>query len=159
MANDVVPWGEAHAALAPTVIVELVNSTLLQRVLGMDAGDIDVIWNKICQMQLASHDASTAAVRHAAWIMQVVSHLATEIILRPDECQVFWLEELFPPHDYKSYIAAKALGDTPLAAGENHYATFDFECVIDDGASTVLQSDLSKTRVLPRRCVSSSLRR
>jgi D-galactarolactone cycloisomerase len=83
----------------------------------------------------------------------------TEIMPVLDECQIGWLEEPFPPHDYKSYIAATALGDTPLAAGENHYTGFDFERVLDAGATTVWQPDLSKTGVLPRRCVSPSLRR
>jgi L-alanine-DL-glutamate epimerase-like enolase superfamily enzyme len=73
-------------------------------------------------------------------------------------CHIGWLEEPFPPHDYKNYIAAKGLGRTPLAAGENHYTRFDFERVLDDGAITVWQPDLSKTGVLPRRCVSPSLR-
>lgn len=62
-----------------------------------------------------------------------------------DECKVGWLEEPFPAHDYKSYIAAKSLGTTPLAAGENHYTRFDFERALDDRAITIWQPDLSKT--------------
>ena len=34
----------------------------------------------------------------------------------------------------------------PLAAGENHYTRFEFNRVIEDGAITILQPDLSKTR-------------
>ena len=33
----------------------------------------------------------------------------------------------------------------PLAAGENHYTRFEFNRVIEDGAITILQPDLSKT--------------
>jgi len=36
-------------------------------------------------------------------------------------------------------------GRTPLAAGENHYTRFEFNRVIEDGAITILQPDLSKT--------------
>ena len=68
-----------------------------------------------------------------------------EIMPVLDECKIGWLEEPFPAHDYKSYIAAKSLGATPLAAGENHYTRFDFERARDDGAITIWQPDLSKT--------------
>jgi L-alanine-DL-glutamate epimerase-like enolase superfamily enzyme len=62
-----------------------------------------------------------------------------------DELQVGWLEEPFPPHDAASYRMARALGSTPLAAGENHYTRLEFQRVIEDRAITILQPDLSKT--------------
>jgi L-alanine-DL-glutamate epimerase-like enolase superfamily enzyme len=62
-----------------------------------------------------------------------------------DELGVGWLEEPFPEHDYRSYRDAKSWGRTPLAAGENHYTRFEFNRVIEDGAITLLQPDLSKT--------------
>jgi L-alanine-DL-glutamate epimerase-like enolase superfamily enzyme len=58
---------------------------------------------------------------------------------------VGWLEEPFPPHDYRSYRETKTFGRTPLAAGENHYTRFEFNRLIEDGSITVLQPDLSKT--------------
>ena len=62
-----------------------------------------------------------------------------------DELNVAWLEEPFPAHDYRSYGLARGFGRTPLAAGENHYTRFEFNRVIEDGAITILQPDLSKT--------------
>lgn len=62
-----------------------------------------------------------------------------------DEHDVGWLEEPFPAHDYLSYRQAARYGRTPLAAGENHYTRFEFNRVIEDGAITILQPDLSKT--------------
>src|SRR5687768_4000164 len=62
-----------------------------------------------------------------------------------DELGVGWLEEPFPAHDHRSYRDAKSWGRTPLAAGENHYTRFEFNRVIEDGAITILQPDLSKT--------------
>jgi D-galactarolactone cycloisomerase len=62
-----------------------------------------------------------------------------------DECDVAWLEEPFPAHDYRSYKEAKAFGRVPLAAGENHYTRFEFSRLIDEGSVTILQPDLSKT--------------
>jgi len=62
-----------------------------------------------------------------------------------DEHEIGWLEEPFPAHDYLSYRQATRCGRTPLAAGENHYTRFEFNRVIEDGAITILQPDLSKT--------------
>ncbi len=62
-----------------------------------------------------------------------------------DELAIGWLEEPFPAHDYRSYREAKSCGRTPLAAGENHYTRFEFNRVIEDGAITILQPDLSKS--------------
>ncbi len=62
-----------------------------------------------------------------------------------DEYKVGWLEEPFPAHDYLSYRQAARYGRTPLAAGENHYTRFEFNRVIEDGAITILQPDLSKS--------------
>ena len=61
-----------------------------------------------------------------------------------DELGIGWLEEPFPAHDARSYREARRFGRTPLAAGENHYTRFEFNRVIEDGAITVLQPDLSK---------------
>jgi D-galactarolactone cycloisomerase len=62
-----------------------------------------------------------------------------------DEMNIGWLEEPFPAHDYRSYREARSFGRTPLAAGENHYTRFEFDRVIEDGAITILQPDLSKS--------------
>ncbi len=62
-----------------------------------------------------------------------------------DDYDVGWLEEPFPAHDYLSYREAARYGRTPLAAGENHYTRFEFNRVIEDGAISILQPDLSKT--------------
>jgi L-alanine-DL-glutamate epimerase-like enolase superfamily enzyme len=62
-----------------------------------------------------------------------------------DEYKVGWLEEPFPPHDYRSYQLATSFGQVPLASGENHFTRFEFNRVIEDGAITILQPDLSKT--------------
>src|SRR3954467_1734194 len=62
-----------------------------------------------------------------------------------DEYNVGWLEEPFPPHDHRSYQLAPGFGQVPLASGENHFTRFEFNRVIEDGAITILQPDLSKT--------------
>jgi D-galactarolactone cycloisomerase len=62
-----------------------------------------------------------------------------------DALGIGWLEEPFPAQDHRSYREAKSWGRTPLAAGENHYTRFEFNRLIEDGAITVLQPELSKT--------------
>jgi D-galactarolactone cycloisomerase len=70
---------------------------------------------------------------------------ARQLMPALDELNIGWLEEPFPAHDYRSYREAKGFGRTPLAAGENHYTRFEFDRVIEDGAITILQPDLSKS--------------
>lgn len=62
-----------------------------------------------------------------------------------EDADVLWLEEPFPPQDYRSYADANAFGGVELAAGENHYTRFEFSRLIEEGAVRVLQPDLSKT--------------
>ncbi len=62
-----------------------------------------------------------------------------------DDLNVCWLEEPFPAHDYRSYRLAAGFARTPLAAGENHYTRYEFNRVLEDGAISILQPDLSKT--------------
>jgi len=57
---------------------------------------------------------------------------------------VGWLEEPFPAHDWRNYALAAGFARVPLAAGENHYTRFEFARLVEQGAVTVLQPDLSK---------------
>lgn len=57
---------------------------------------------------------------------------------------VKWLEEPFAANDYHSYKAVRPIARVPLAAGENHYTRFEFARLLEDGAVTILQPDLSK---------------
>jgi D-galactarolactone cycloisomerase len=60
------------------------------------------------------------------------------------QAQVGWLEEPFPPYRDREYRAAAALAQVPLAAGENCYTRYEFGRVIEQGAVSVLQPDLSR---------------
>lgn len=62
-----------------------------------------------------------------------------------EDLGVAWLEEPFPPHDYRDYAIAATLGRVPLAAGENHYTRFEFTRLIEDKAVRFAQPDLSKS--------------
>lgn len=230
-------WGEAHAARAPTVIAELINSTLGPLVRGLEVEDSAALWTKVYRAQLASHGTGAAAAialsgidlacwdlrgRHAqvpVWrllggtaraipayaggislgyqplaalvleALGLVAHgyralklrigqrvvddlaritavreavgLSVELMVDANcaytvadvraimdglvRQRVAWLEEPFPAHAQRDYLALKDLGGVPIAAGENHYTRFDFERLQDDGVVSIWQPDLSKT--------------
>lgn len=235
--DGVIGWGEAHHGRCPGAVAHLVNTTLRQLVLGQDADDINGIWKRIYDKQLASHGMGAGACLALSGIDMALWDIRGKLVGQPlyrllggrskpvpayaggvslgyqdpkalvaeakphveagykavklrigdtvardgqriaavreafgedmviltdantgydvadvraampmlDELNVGWLEEPFPAHDYLSYREAARLGRTPLAAGENHYTRFEFNRVIEDGAITILQPDLSKT--------------
>ena len=235
--DGLVGYGEAHHGRAPGAVAHLVNTTLRQLVLGLDATDVVGVWARIYKMQLGSHGLGAATAigmsgidmalwdirgkavgwplyrllggvsrpipayaggvslgyqEPAALVEEASALVATgyralklrigdspaqdlvrvgavrkafgeELVLLTDANTgytvedarkampgldaygVGWLEEPFPAHDYRSYQMARGFGRVPLAAGENHYTRFEFTRLIEDGAITVLQPDLSKT--------------
>ena len=54
-AGGLVGWGESHHGRAHTAVAKLIETTLSQLVLGMDAADVVGVWKKIYDKQLASH--------------------------------------------------------------------------------------------------------
>lgn len=235
--SGLIGFGESHHGRAPGSIAHLVNTTLKQLVIGMDASDVSGVWARIYRMQLASHGMGAATAmamsgidmalwdiraKAAGWplykllggasraipayaggislgfqppeglveeahalvsqgyravklrvgdtlsrdlerVAAVRKALGDEIDILVDananysvadvrrvmggfdDQRVGWLEEPFPPHDARSYQIAARLGNTPLAAGENHYTRYEFNRLIDDRSITILQPDLSKT--------------
>jgi D-galactarolactone cycloisomerase len=235
--SGLVGWGESHHGRCHGAVAHLVNTTLRQLVVGMDASDVIGVWQKIYKMQLGSHGMGAGCClamsgidialwdirgqaagmplyqllggsskpvpayaggvslgyqdpaklveearpllamgykavklrvgdtpkRDLARIAAVRKAFGDDLVILTDantgysvadaraampgmdEYGVGWLEEPFPAHDYRSYIEAKSFGLTPFAAGENHYTRFEFNRVIEDGAITILQPDLSKT--------------
>ena len=60
--EGIVGWGEAHHGRCPGAIAKLIDTTISELVLGMDALDTVGVWNQIYRMQLASHGMGYAAV-------------------------------------------------------------------------------------------------
>ena len=236
-AGGLVGYGESHHGRAPGTVAHLVNTTLRQLILGMNAADVVGVWKRIYDKQLASHGMGAgtclamSGIDQALWdirgkavgwplykllggsakpipayaggvslgyqdpqalVAEARPHLdagyqalklrvgdtpkrdieriaavrkafGDELVILTDanigytvedaraampameELNVGWLEEPFPPHDHRSYELAATFSSVPLAAGENHYTRFEFNRVIEDGAITILQPDLSKT--------------
>lgn len=235
--EGLVGYGESHHGRAPGAVAHLVNTTLRDLVLGMDAADVVGVWARIYKMQLGSHGMGAATAiamsgidmalwdirgRAVGWplyrllggasraipayaggvslgyqepsaLVEEVRGLveegyravklrvgdspardlarvatvrkafgdeltilvdantaysladARQVMPGLDAHGVGWLEEPFPPHDYRSYAMAATFGRVALAAGENHYTRFEFTRVIEDRSITILQPDLSKT--------------
>ncbi|MEZ5729376.1 MAG: NAD(P)-dependent oxidoreductase [Burkholderiaceae bacterium] len=59
--EGVTGWGEAHHGRCPGAIAKLVDTTLNELVLGMDALDVVGVWQRVYRMQLASHGMGYAA--------------------------------------------------------------------------------------------------
>lgn len=53
--SGLVGWGESHHGRAPGAVAHLVNTTLRQLVVGMDAADVVGVWAKVYKYQLGSH--------------------------------------------------------------------------------------------------------
>ena len=59
-AGGLVGWGESHHGRAHTAVAKLIETTLSQLILGMDATDVVGVWAKIYKMQLGSHGMGAA---------------------------------------------------------------------------------------------------
>jgi D-galactarolactone cycloisomerase len=53
--DGLVGWGESHHGRCPGAVAKLVETTLTQLILGMDAADVIGLWAKIYKYQLGSH--------------------------------------------------------------------------------------------------------
>jgi D-galactarolactone cycloisomerase len=59
--DGIVGWGEAHHGRAPGAVAKLIETTLRQLVMGMDAFDTVGVWKRVYDKQLASHGMGAAA--------------------------------------------------------------------------------------------------
>lgn len=56
-----VGWGEAHHGRAHTAVAKLIETTLRQLILDLDAEDVPAVWEKMYRFQLASHGMGAGA--------------------------------------------------------------------------------------------------
>ena len=70
--GGLVGWGEAHHGRSPGAVGQLINTTLRQLALGMDALDVVGVWSKIYRAQLASHGMGAAAALAMSGIDQAL---------------------------------------------------------------------------------------
>jgi D-galactarolactone cycloisomerase len=58
--EGIVGWGESHHGRAHLAIATLINTTLKQLVVGMEATDTNGVWSRIYRFQLGSHGMGAA---------------------------------------------------------------------------------------------------
>jgi D-galactarolactone cycloisomerase len=54
-------WGESHHGRCPGAIAKLIDTTIQELVVGMDAIDVSGVWAKVYKMQIGSHGMGAAA--------------------------------------------------------------------------------------------------
>jgi D-galactarolactone cycloisomerase len=59
--EGIVGWGEAHHGRAHTTVAKLIETTLKQLILNLDAHDVAGIWERMYRYQLASHGMGAGA--------------------------------------------------------------------------------------------------
>ena len=59
--SGLVGWGESHHGRCPGAIAHLIDTTLAQLIVGMEASDTAGVWKKIYDKQLGSHGMGAAA--------------------------------------------------------------------------------------------------
>ncbi len=59
--DGVTGYGEAHPGRSPGAVVSLIHNTLAPLIRGMEATDVNGVWQRIYKMQLASHGLGAAA--------------------------------------------------------------------------------------------------
>lgn len=59
--DGLVGWGEAHHGRCPGAVARLIDTTMRELVVGMDPIDVTGVWQRVYQMQIASHGMGAAA--------------------------------------------------------------------------------------------------
>ena len=77
--SGLIGWGESHHGRAHLAIATLINTTLKQLVLGMDATDVNGVWARIYKFQLGSHGMGAAC----AMAMSGIDMALWEFAARP----------------------------------------------------------------------------
>ncbi len=70
--SGLVGWGESHHGRAPGAVAHLVNTTLRQLVVGMEATDVVGVWARIYRYQLGSHGMGAGAAMAMSGVDQAL---------------------------------------------------------------------------------------
>jgi len=81
--DGTVGYGEAHHAMAPTAISEIVNHSLAPLLVGMDCLDREGVYDRIYRSQIQTHGTGTAAVIAASGIDIALFDIAGKLLKQP----------------------------------------------------------------------------
>jgi D-galactarolactone cycloisomerase len=60
--SGIIGYGEAHHARNPGAVANLVNTTMRDLVLGMDASDVIAVWSRVYRAQIGSHGMGAGSI-------------------------------------------------------------------------------------------------
>ena len=81
--DGTVGYGEAHHAMAPTAIAEIVNHSHAPLLVGMECLDREGVYDRIYRSQIQTHGTGTAAVVAASGIDIALFDLAGKLLKQP----------------------------------------------------------------------------
>lgn len=81
--DGTIGYGEAHHAMAPTAIAEIINHSLAPLLVGMECLDREGIYDRIYRSQIQTHGTGTAAVIAASGIDIALFDLAGKLLKQP----------------------------------------------------------------------------
>lgn len=120
--DGLIGWGEAHHGRCPGAIARLIDTTMSELVVGMEATDVVGVWHKVYRMQLASHGMGAAAAMALSGLDMALWDIRCQVANQP-------LCVLLGGHTrlVKAYAGGIALGwQAPQALAEealSHIAT------------------------------------
>src|SRR4029078_12608472 len=75
--------GEEHHGRGHTGMAQLVNTTLRQLILGMNAADVVGVWNRIYSRQLATHGMGAVCAMAMSAIDMALWHIRDKVVVWP----------------------------------------------------------------------------
>ncbi len=107
-------YGEAHHAMAPTAIAEIVNHSLAPLLIGMDCLDREGVYDRIYRSQIQTHGTGTAAVIAVSGIDIALFDVAGKLLKQP-VCALLGGKRKAS----EAYAGGLSLGFQPLESLEN----------------------------------------
>ncbi|MCW5750697.1 MAG: mandelate racemase/muconate lactonizing enzyme family protein [Alphaproteobacteria bacterium] len=120
-------YGEAHHALAPTAIAEIVNYSIAPLICGMDCLDREGIFDRIYRSQVQTHGTGTAAVIAASGVDIALLDLAGKILKQPVYALLGGTRKRIP-----AYAGGLSLGFQPLPSLER-----EVQAIVDRGYKAI----------------------
>lgn len=106
-------YGEAHHAMAPTAIAEIINHSLAPLIIGMECLDREGVYDRIYRSQIQTHGAGVAAVISMSGIDIALFDLAGKLLKQP-VCSLLGGKRKAS----EAYAGGLSLGFQPLASLE-----------------------------------------
>ena len=126
--DGVVGYGEAHHALAPTAVAELINTSIRELVVGAEALATEDVWNRVYRYQVKSHGMGAGVMTALSGVDMALWDIKGKVLGQP-VCRLLGAE----PKPVRAYAGGVTLGyqePSALADEVHRYIdAFDFTAV------------------------------